>query len=84
MCFEVWAEMSIPISRITWIAFGCTYSAGLDPALCTATSSPAAARRMPSARWLRQEFPVQRMRTLGFINQRRGAGAAATGDFAVK
>src|SRR4051812_13029728 len=28
--------------------------------------SPAAARRMPSAIWLRQELPVQRMRTFGF------------------
>src|SRR5262245_9419589 len=39
--------------------------AGLEPALATLTRSPAAVRRMPSAKWERQELPVQRMRMSG-------------------
>ena len=46
---------------------GWTSPLGLDPALKTSKRSPAAARRMPSAMWLRQEFPVQRMSTLGLV-----------------
>ena len=41
--------------------------AGLEPALCTSIRSPASARRMPSAMWLRQELPVQRIRTVGLF-----------------
>ena len=33
-----------------------------DAALATMAASPSAARRMPSARWLRQLLPVQRIR----------------------
>src|SRR5438477_12780353 len=47
------------------MAMGCTYPAGLDPALCTSRMSPAIFFRIPSAMWLRQELPVQRIRTVG-------------------
>src|SRR2546430_2733781 len=39
--FERWFEISIPISFITWTAIGCTYPAGLEPALCTSRTWPA-------------------------------------------
>lgn len=55
----------MPISDRTVIASGWTKPAGLEPALATSIKSPAALRRMASARWLRQELPVQRMSTRG-------------------
>src|SRR3954468_3927678 len=30
--------------------------------------SPAARRRIPSARWLRHEFPVHKIKTVGFVS----------------
>src|SRR2546427_12534743 len=58
-------EMSIPISFMTWMAMGWTKPAGFDTALWTLIRPRAAFRRMPSAMWLRQELPVQRIRTVG-------------------
>ncbi len=56
------------------MAMGCTFPDGRDPALATSTNPPAAALRKASAIWLRQEFPVQRMRIRGwFIGNPRGA-----------
>jgi hypothetical protein len=43
MCFDVRAEMSIPISFSTSIALRWTKPAGFGPALCTSMRSPAAA-----------------------------------------
>src|SRR5688572_24957613 len=55
------------------MASGWTYPAGLLPALATENRSLAAARKKPSAMWLRQELPVQRTRTIGLscIRQRQ-------------
>src|SRR4029077_14208536 len=48
------------------IAKGSTNPVGFEPALSTRMRSPAFCRRMPSAKWLRHEFPVHRIRTKGF------------------
>src|ERR1700760_3875142 len=40
--------------------------AGFEPALSTRMRLPAFCRRMPSAKWLRHEFPVHKIRTNGF------------------
>ena len=52
---------------VALMASGCTYPAGFEPALATVKESLSAARRMPSARWDRQELPVQRMRMVGLF-----------------
>jgi len=59
-----WPEISIPTSLITFVAIGCT-CVGSDPALKASNDSAAVARRNPSAICERQEFALQRNRTLG-------------------
>src|SRR5437016_4017958 len=63
---ETLRRMSIPISALARIASGWTKPAGRDPSLSGSRISPAAALRIPSAIWLRQELPVHRMRIFGF------------------
>ena len=57
--------MSMPISASARMDSGWTYPAGLLPALATRNTPPEAARKMPSAMWLRQELPVHSTRING-------------------
>jgi hypothetical protein len=59
-------EMSMPASRIAATASESKRPAS-DPALTISNSSPVSSRRNASAIWVRQEFSVQRNRTLVFI-----------------
>ena len=61
--FGVWDDMSIPASSIASIACGLTWAAGLVPAECTSILLLNDCRK-PWAIWLRQLFPVQRIRIL--------------------
>ena len=58
----VWPLMSMPISPITAMASGRTWLASV-PALNAAKRSPAQARTMPSAIWLRALLWVHTKRT---------------------
>lgn len=57
----------MPISLKTSRAIGWTNPVGLEPALATSIHSPASLRKIASARWLRHELPVQRIRTSGLV-----------------
>jgi hypothetical protein len=61
--FDLWHDMSIPISRSTAIASGLT-DVGRDPADQIFIPEGARERAIPSAIWLRAEFATHRNRTL--------------------
>ena len=65
--FGVWAEMSMPTSRIASTTAGLTVSAGADPAERTSTRSPARWDSHAAAIWDRPALWTQTKSTEGFM-----------------